>query len=187
MEKAYFDCDYEIRAMLRVLFNSQSFKDARFARVKSPAEVVATTLKLVGGWDVIKPGLQLISNEIRYMGQDLLNPPTVEGWHTGSEWIDSGTLVERINFCADQMGNTSSPGVQAIIKRVAAQRGLTAETLVSSCLEALGHYDLPKETKDLLLNHVKKGGALNANAPDFSGRVSQVLQLIVSTQEYQFA
>jgi hypothetical protein len=173
--------------MLRVLFNSQSFKDARFARVKSPAEVVASTLKLVGGWDTPKPGLQLISNEIRYMGQDLLNPPTVEGWHTGSEWIDSGTLVERINFCADQLGDTSKPGVQAIIKRVAAQRGLTPETLVSACLEALGHYELPKETRDHLTSHVRKGGALNPSAADFNQRVAQVLQLIVSTQEYQFA
>jgi uncharacterized protein (DUF1800 family) len=161
LEQAYFDSGYEIRAMLRVLFNSQSFKNARFARVKSPAEVVASTLKLVGGWDVIQPGLQPIANEIRYMGQDLLNPPTVEGWHTGSEWIDSGTLVERINFCADQMGDTSKPGVQAIIKRLAAQRSLTPEGLVNGCLEALGHYELPKETRDLLLDPL--GGCRTGN------------------------
>jgi hypothetical protein len=141
----------------------------------------------VGGWDTPKPGLQPLANEIRYMGQDLLNPPTVEGWHTGSEWIDSGTLVERINFCADQLGDTSRPGVQAIIKRLSAQRNLTPENLVSGCLEALGHYDLPKETRDHLTTHVRKGGALNANAPEFGTRVAQVLQLIVSTQEYQFA
>ena len=48
------------------------------------------------------------------MGQDLANPPTVEGWHTGKEWIDSGTLVERINFTADQMGNTNLPGIRPL-------------------------------------------------------------------------
>jgi hypothetical protein len=149
--------------------------------------VVASTLKLVGGWDTPKPGLQLIANEIRYMGQDLLNPPTVEGWHTGSEWIDSGTLVERINFCADQLGDTRNPGVQSIIKRLGSQGTLTPEGLVNGCLEALGHYELPKETRDHLINHVRKGGALKADASDFGARVAQVLQLIVSTQEYQFA
>jgi hypothetical protein len=51
----------------------------------------------------------------------------------------------------------------------------------------VGHYELPKETRDLLLNHVKKGGVIKTDAPEFGGRVSQVLQLIVSTQEYQFA
>ena len=48
----------------------------------------------------VKPGLFEISQEPKYMGMDLMNPPTVEGWHTGHEWIDSGTLVERINFAA---------------------------------------------------------------------------------------
>ncbi|MBM3942092.1 MAG: DUF1800 domain-containing protein [SAR202 cluster bacterium] len=188
MEKAYFDSNYEIRSMLRVLFNSDSFKNARFARVKSPAEVVASTLKLVGGWESPKPGLQVIANEIRYMGQDLLNPPTVEGWHTGAEWIDSGTLVERINFCADQMGDTSKPGVQAIIKRLAAQgKSLTPNQLVDGCLESLGHYQLPQETRKHLVEHITKGGPVNTSSKDFGDRVAQVLQLIVSTQEYQFA
>ena len=45
------------------------------------------------------------------MGQDLLNPPTVEGWHTGKEWINSGSLMARINFMAEQVGDTSAPGV----------------------------------------------------------------------------
>jgi uncharacterized protein (DUF1800 family) len=38
---------------------------------------------------------------MKHMGQELLNPPSVEGWHTGKEWIDGGTLVQRINFTAD--------------------------------------------------------------------------------------
>ena len=39
-----------------------------------------------------------------YMGQDLLNPPSVEGWHTGKEWINSGSLMSRINFTAADVG-----------------------------------------------------------------------------------
>jgi uncharacterized protein (DUF1800 family) len=188
MEKAYFDSGYEIRAMLRVLFNSQSFKNARFARVKSPAEVVASTLKLVGGWDTPKPGLQLIANEIRYMGQDLLNPPTVEGWHTGSEWIDSGTLVERINFAADHLGNLSNPGIQSMVKRLSSHRGdIAPEKLLDSCLEMMGSYVLPEETRGQLIDHIQKGGPVQPKAEDFGDRVSQIFQLIASTQEYQFA
>ena len=66
------------------------------------------------GWWAIspspKPGLNALdAMNMRYMGQDLLNPPTVEGWHTGKEWIDSGSLVERINFTADQVGNINHP------------------------------------------------------------------------------
>ena len=116
LEDEYFRSNYNIRSMLHVLFNADFFKNARFAKVKSPAEAVIGTVRLVGDFTTPKPGLPAIVAEMRYMGQDLANPPTVEGWHTGKEWIDSGTLVERINFTADQMGNTNLPGVRAIVK-----------------------------------------------------------------------
>ncbi len=81
--------------------------------VKSPAELVVSILRMTGEHHGdVKPGLFEISQEPKYMGMDLMNPPTVEGWHTGHEWIDSGTLVERINFAADYLGRTDLPGVQ---------------------------------------------------------------------------
>ena len=69
------------------------------------------------------------------MGQDLLNPPTVEGWHTGKEWIDSGTLVERVNYTSGEMGDINSHGIQSIINRVPAQgRRITEEQMLYGCL-----------------------------------------------------
>jgi hypothetical protein len=125
---------------------------------------------------------------MRYMGQDLANPPTVEGWHTGQEWIDSGTLVERINFTADQLGNTKLPGIRAIIDRLGAEGPtLTPERLVNGCLELLGHYELAEDTHSMLVEHAKKGGELRTGTADFAQRVGQMLQLIASTQEYLFA
>ncbi len=188
LEDEYFRSNYDIRSMLRVLFNSDFFKNARFARVKSPAEVVAGTMRLVGGFEQPRPGLDPIAKEIRYMGQDLMNPPTVEGWHTGKEWIDSGTLVERINFAADQLGNINAPGIRAIINRLSSEgRTLSAERLVDRCLDMVGCYELPAETRDQLTEHARKGGTLRTGTEEFAQRVGQVLQLIVATQEYQFA
>jgi hypothetical protein len=187
LEDEYFRSGYDIRSMLRVLFNSDFFKDARFARVKSPAEMVAGTLRLVGDFTDLRPGLYNISAEIRYMGQDLLDPPTVEGWHTGKEWINSGTLVERINFAAGQVGNINLPGIRAIITRLGSEaRTITPERLVDGCLEMLGHYELSEETRSELIAHAQKGRQLDTGTEDFAPRVGQMLQLIVSTQEYQF-
>lgn len=114
LEEEYFRSNYDISSMLRVLFNSDFFKNSQFEKVKSPAETVVGTMRLVGDYTTPKLGLNALTLTIRYMGQDLLNPPTVEGWHTGKEWIDSGTLVERINFTADQVGNTALPGVKTL-------------------------------------------------------------------------
>ena len=91
---ALAESDLNIRYTLRVLFNSEFFKNARFKKLKSPAEVVIGTLRLVGGSDFPGPGFGNLSRQTGYMGQELLNPPSVEGWHTGIEFINS--LVYKI-------------------------------------------------------------------------------------------
>ena len=187
LEEEYFRSGYEIRSMLRLLFNSDSFKNARFAKVKNPSEVVCGTLRLVGDFTQPKPRFYDPALEIRYMGQDLLNPPTVEGWHTGKEWIDSGTLVERVNFAAGEVGRVNAPGIQAIIQRLGSEGPtISAERLVDGCLEMLGHYELSQETRALLLRHAQTAATLRTGTEEFAQSVGQMLQLIVSTQEYQF-
>jgi uncharacterized protein (DUF1800 family) len=188
LEAEYFRSNYDIRSMLRLLFNADFFKNGRFAKVKSPAETVVGTTRLVGDFAFPRPGFNGLTLYIRYMGQDLLNPPTVEGWHTGKEWIDSGTLVERINFTADQVGNVNLPGVRAIIERLRAQGPtLSPEGLVDGCLELLGGYKLAEETYNELVALARNSGELKTDAEDFPRRVAQMLQSIVATTEYLFA
>jgi hypothetical protein len=122
------------------------------------------------------------------MGQDLLNPPTVEGWHTGREWIDSGTLVERVNFTAGEMGRLDAPGIRDMIHRLASEGPtVSPERLVDGCLEMLGSYGLLPDTRELLLSQFQGVGALDTRTEEFAHSIGQMLQLIVSTQEYQFA
>ena len=188
LEDEYFRSNYNIRSMLKVLFNSDFFKNARFAKVKSPAETVAGTERLVDDLTSPKVGSENIALEIRYMGQDLCNPPTVEGWHTGKEWIDSGSLVERINYTADRVGNINLPGVRAIINRLNSEGPvLSHERLVDRCLELLGGYELTEESRSKLVAHTAKGGELRTGTEEFAERVGQILQVIVATQEYLFA
>ena len=174
--------------MLKVLFSSDAFKNARFTKVKSPTETVVGTMRLVGDFSSPKPGMNAMALNIRYMGQDLMNPPTVEGWHTGREWIDSGTLVERINFTADAVGNTSLPGVQTIIRRLASEGAvITSERFVDGCLELLGAYELADVTRSELISLAQGEGEIRTDAAEFGSRVGQMLQSIVATTEYLFA
>ena len=188
LEDEYFRSNYDIRSMLRVLFNSDGFKDARFEKVKSPTETVVGTMRLVGDFTTPRPGLNAMVLNIRYMGQDLLNPPTVEGWHTGREWIDSGTLVERINFTADAVGNTSLPGGRNIINRLGSEgETISSERLVDGCLDMLGAYQLAEETRSELVTLAQGEGELRTGSEEFAPRVGQMLQSIVATTEYLFA
>ena len=182
---------FDIRSVLRVLFNSSFFKEARFKHLKSPAEVVVGSLRFVGGYELPRPGYGDLSMQPAYMGQDLLNPPSVEGWHTGPEWINSGSLMARINFVAGLVGDPSLPGVRAIIDRLKAKGTLSPEQLVDGCLDLLGPVEVGAETRHELVAQAKEWGqtgwASETSAKTADKRVGEMLQLIVATREYQFA
>jgi hypothetical protein len=135
-------------------------------------------------------GIQDVANECKYMGQDLLNPPSVEGWHTGKEWINSGSLMARINFMAEKIGDTSAPGVRGIIDRLKAKGSLSPEQLVDGCLDYLGPVEVSADTKQQLLSQANEWGQIswsNGGSDVADQHVGQMLQLIVATREYQFA
>ena len=183
---------YDMRATIRFILNSDFFKSeaVRYAKVKSPAEVVVGTMRMVGDWQWPRPGLQAIGEEPGYQGQEIMNPPSVEGWHTGAEWIDSGSLVRRINFAADRFSNTNLPGVQSIVRRVRGEGSLTPAQLVESCLDLVGPIDVGDGTREELVALAQQGGNLNwdteAAAQTSEQRVGSMLALIVASREYQF-
>ena len=188
LEEEYFRSNYNVRSMLRVLFNSDAFKNARFAKIKGPVETVIGTLRLIGDWTTPKPGLEFIFDEMKHMGQELFNPPSVEGWHTGREWIDGGTLVHRINYTADNVGDLSQPGMQELIKRLASENAtISPESLVDGCLRMLGHYELADETRAMLVAHAEREGELRTDTEEFPRKVVRMLQMIAATKEYLYA
>ena len=187
----FIESNYDIRSVLRVLFNSDFFKEARFARLKSPTEVVVGTLKLVGGAEFPAPGIGDLSRQPCYMGQDLLNPPSVEGWHTGAEWINSGSLMRRVNFTADLVGDISRPGIENMISRLKSQGSQTPEQLVDGCLDLMGPLEIASESHQELVDYATEIGDTRWDSPETikasSERVGELLQLIVSLREYQYA
>jgi len=183
--------NYDIRSALRVLFNSEFFKDARFERLKNPTEVVIGALRMVGGSEFPAPGIGELASQPKYMGQDLLNPPSVEGWHTGAEWINSGSLMRRINFTAELVGDVSRPGIKNMVDRLIAKGDISPEAVVDSCLDLMGPLEVNSASLTELNGFVAKGGdfAWNSEADieESTSRVSALLQLIVSLREYQYA
>ena len=184
---------FEMKPVLRVLFNADFFKDATYEKVRSPVEVVAGTLRFTDTMRGPHPSWADIPAQTRGMGQDLLNPPSVEGWHTGREWVNSGALINRVNFVADRVRDTDLPGVQNIVKRVAAEvsgGGDPAEVLVQRCLYEMGPLQVEEATRSELLNHSRSNGPVSLETaeptPEFSRLVGELLALIAGTREYQF-
>ena len=188
---ACFESGGNIRSILRTLFNSEFFKEARFQRIKSPAELVAGTVKLAGNYRFPDPGLESLPGATAAMGQMLMGPPTVEGWHTGKEWIDAGTLNERVNFAVNQLSDVSAPGIRSFIDQMAADSStLSAEQFVDSCLDWLGPLTVTDDTRRELIQHADAGGDLRFDSgqarDESSARLVRMLQTVVSSVEYQF-
>ena len=150
--------------------------------------MVVSTLRTVGGEEMPRPNYgEEVAMQPTYMGQDLLNPPSVEGWHTGAEWINSGSLMARINYAADMYGDASRPGVKDIIARLKAKGTLTPTALVEGLSRSDGTAgSRDDETLEELMGQAQSGGDLSWDAADAEQRVGEMLQLIVAMREYQF-
>ena len=195
MMGAYFQSGYKVSAVLRSLFNSDYFKSDKcmYSRVKGPVESVVGTVRLAGTYQEPTLDVHSLWAQTMFMGQGLLAPPTVEGWHEGVEWIDSGSLVERINFAAKELSDPTKDGVKDIIRRVTAnQKDLTDPVkLVDSCLDYMGPIQVQPDTREGLIEFAESQGAVQIqNGPpdeNASQHVARLIGMIASTREYQLA
>ena len=183
-----------IRSMLRALFLSDYFKSEAvwYDKIKSPAELVVGTARLAGSYKTPQSNITSIASDANFMGQEILNPPTVEGWHTGMEWVDTGTLVERVNSSALVIGNTLQPGVQDMIQRLKdRQKSYQPDELVDACLLLLGNLDVSEITHARLTEFAANYGEVKFSPEDSIAcseqQVVELLQLMLATREYQMA
>ena len=190
LSQVYFDSNYDISAMLRALFNSNYFQsqDSRYSKVKSPVELVAGVLRLTREFD--RPRRAIIDRyfQASYMGQFLNNPPSVEGWHQGTDWLDTGTLVERVNFASQQIGDSTKPGIRSMIDRIASiLDDLTSpDKFINACLEEMGVIAVQDDTMKVLIEFASQ----EHNQPTTASindrqRIAETLQMIASTKEFQ--
>jgi len=195
MMDSYFESGFKVSAVLRTLFNSDYFKSekCRYSRVKGPVESVVGTARLAGSYQEPTLDVHSLWAQTMFMGQGLLAPPTVEGWHEGVEWIDSGSLVERINFAAKELSDPAKEGVQDIIRRVTAGYIdlIHAENLVDSCLDFMGPIQVGADTREGLIEFAESQGKLHLKNgktdEDGSAQVARLIGMIASTREYQLA
>ena len=195
LSQAYFESKYDIRAMLHTLFNSDFFRSEEcwYEKVKSPAELITGVLRLGGEFDTVSPTIQARASQMVFMGQQLVNPPSVEGWHQGIEWVDTGTAVERINFASSELGDPGKPGVQDIIVRLLAATGggLSPERLVQGCLDEMGALRVSDDTRAALVDFASQEGETSPTNGGGNGqaerRVAEMMAMIAASPDFQRA
>ena len=97
LAQAFYKSHYNISDLLEQMFSADWFYDAANVgnRIKSPIELLAGIKRTLGmQMDDPKP---LIGYE-KALGQTLFEPPNVAGWPGGRNWIDSSSLLLRLQL-----------------------------------------------------------------------------------------
>ncbi len=96
--KVFISSKGDIKAIVREIVTSEEFfSQAVFrTKVKTPFELVASTARTIGAPpDTSRSIVRLIAN----LGQPVFGKRTPNGWpDTGTEWINTGSILSRINF-----------------------------------------------------------------------------------------
>ena len=190
--KAYFDTGHDIGEMVRVLLNSDFFKseECRYKRIKSPVDLAVSILRITGEFDWPTTEIANRYSQVGYMGQALAYPPSVEGWHQGLEWIETGSITERVNFASQQLGDLNRSGIKQIVDNVLGDYSMEidAEMLVNRCLAQLGVVEVSEKSRETLTPFVEDLGFTGINdqssRDDLEKKIPKILSVIGAVPEY---
>jgi uncharacterized protein (DUF1800 family) len=110
---------YNVGAVVREIFTMDAFYSAKAYRalVKSPAELTAQVLRATGA---DARGFTAAANAMAPMGQVLFYPPNVAGWPGGTSWINSSTLLNRLNFANAAARRAPAPSTPQSVDQLTA-------------------------------------------------------------------
>jgi uncharacterized protein (DUF1800 family) len=179
LSMVYQQSGYNMAAVVRTLLFSREFGSPMntYTRYSWPVEYVARALKEVG-----HAGFSLASalNPLSNMGQQLFEPPDVNGWDLGQSWFSTGAMLARMNFAATLTSNQ-----RFNIGREARGNGPTPEALLSFYLDRLTPANYDRGAYDDLLEYLRTGPGWTGNDAQLAIKAPGLLHLIVGSSEYQ--
>lgn len=97
LSESFYQSNYDIKKLMKDIFSSSWFYDKKNIgnRIKSPIELMAGMMRTLP-MDIQNPENLIVYQKL--LGQMLLYPPNVAGWPNGKSWIDSSTLMLRLQI-----------------------------------------------------------------------------------------
>ena len=189
---AYFGSGYDVRAVVGTILKSPGFygPDAMYAKIKSPCEYTVTLMRTLNAPMSTTDGTNARVHE---MGQELFNPPNVKGWPEGKTWMNTMTLLARVNFASQVISKMNQQGIfsdnlhAALNAHGTSAGGLTTpDQIVDAIWGALLPGRAPSaKTRAALVAYVQ-----DKNSPGkahFESKASGLMSLMLSVPEYHLA
>jgi uncharacterized protein (DUF1800 family) len=179
LANTYLQSNYIIKTVLRRLFRSEYFLESQFERYSWPVEFVVRAIKETG-WNglSINDSLTPLVN----MGQQLYEPPDVNGWALGPAWFSTSSMLSRMNFASTLMANQKFN-----LGRELAPYRQSPEQVVSYLLNRFNYAPMTGDVHEALLEYARAGGAWTGSDTQLNAKAAGLARLIVASSEYQFA
>ncbi|MDP2731038.1 MAG: DUF1800 domain-containing protein [Dehalococcoidales bacterium] len=177
MRRAFTISGYNIRDTMRELLTSEAFYAAGGpnVRIKSPVELVAGTLRSLA----IKTDATGLPALLTRMGQTVFDPPDVAGWPGRATWVNSSTLLERINFANRIATDRKSFNPQADVAKYSG--GSSPEEVTDYFSKLLIDEDMPPSRRRIFDTSAQAFSEVDKT--DVSTRA--VIYLLLSSPDYQ--
>ena len=162
---------YDLAVSMRTLLGSEAMFEPRWyrARIKSPVEFAIGVVRSLGLEGVSAAALADATSQA---GQRLFEPPSVKGWDGQRAWLNSATMLVRLNGATKAVDTALKPAAfrDAHSLRDAAEIARFCETLILD--------GRPPESIR---------AAYPAESGDLDGYVRGVLRCLLTCPEYQLA
>ena len=180
LAQSYLSSGTNIKATLRTLFNSSAFRspDSLFQRYSWPVEFVVRAIKETG-WNgySINSAITPLSN----MGQNLYEPPDVNGWELGPGWFSTSSMLTRMNFSSSLAANQ-----RFNLARDAQPYRQSPEHLLEYMLARFPTMGFNAGAATAMMDYLRSGNGWTGTDPQLQQRVPGLTRLIVGSGEYQF-
>ncbi|MEM7396004.1 MAG: DUF1800 family protein, partial [Verrucomicrobiota bacterium] len=217
---AWGDSGGHIRNVLNTIFQSELFRTQAAARhkIKTPFEFTVSALRALrgsltaGGFGASTDGYDL-EEPMDDMGMELFRRSDPDGWpEVGNEWLDTGTLSERLRFIQNFMmedtdplkdvdnGNGGDDNISdptaLIVDRLPLLDRTNPDAVIDLFLvfvfpgEGFANLDLERNECLYLLNtdsaeNPSPFSALTVGSPEYDQRVRALVGLILASPRFQ--
>jgi len=115
------------------------------------------------------------------MGQQLYEPPDVNGWALGPEWFSTASMLSRMNFAASLTGNQ-----RFNLQSASASARTSPEALLDFQLVRFTPSPLTDPVRAALLDYLRQGATYPLSDAQLASKSSGLARLIVGSADYQF-
>ncbi len=168
--------DFDIRQTLRDVLRSQVFfaHEVYRARIKSPVEFAVGVVRSL---HLRVPGPRL-AEAVSQLGQRLFEPPTVKGWEGHRRWLNSATMLVRLNAAAEALNSTDDGKGFDTAGFLSRYRLDSPDAIIAFCGDLL----LDGRVPDALSAQLR--GLADT---DLTSLLRRTLMLLLTSPEYQLA